>query len=317
MLKYKGLHGRLERLIVSEAQVDQQMERLLDQHARVIPVTDRPSRMGDELLLDYAGYMDGEPFEGGSAQGQTLVLGSGAFIPGFEEQLVGKQPGDTAEVRVTFPERYHAAILAGREAVFRCVVREVRRREKHAPDDRFAREVFGLDSIAALRSRLRDSLQAYADRKADEELKARLLDQLLESYEGDIGGKALSHALDMELAALETQLIRQGLNMDAYCRFTGKTREKIREECRPDAVKSLKRQRIIAAVAEAEGIVADEDSVAAAIQQLCRDNNMTLEHLSKYLNEDARQAIVRGVVADKVLDLLRDNADIETVTVQG
>ena len=317
MFAYKGLRGTLERLIVTDAQVDQQLDRLLEQHARAIPVTGRASAPGDELVLDYAGYADGVQFEGGTAERQTLVLGSGAFIPGFEEQLVGRLPGDKVDVKVTFPEQYHAPNLAGREAVFKCVVHEIRMRQKYAPDDAFAKEVFGLESFEALKQRLRESMQAYADRKADEDLKSRLLDQLLDAYEGDVGGKALSKALDMEISALEAQLARQGLTLDAYCQFTGKSREQLREECRPDAVKSIKRQRIIADIAEAEGIEADEASVAAAIRQLCRDNNMTVEQLSAYLNGDAQNAIVRGVIADKVLDLLRDSAVIETVEREG
>ena len=317
MFAYKGLRGTLERLIVTDAQVDQQLDRLLEQHARAIPVTGRASAPGDELVLDYAGYADGAQFEGGTAERQTLVLGSGAFIPGFEEQLVGRLPGDKVDVKVAFPEQYHAPNLAGREAVFKCVVHEIRMRQKYAPDDAFAKEVFGLESFEALKQRLRESMQAYADRKADEDLKSRLLDQLLDAYEGDVGGKALSKALDMEISALEAQLARQGLTLDAYCQFTGKSREQLREECRPDAVKSIKRQRIIADIAEAEGIEADEASVAAAIRQLCRDNNMTVEQLSAYLNGDAQNAIVRGVIADKVLDLLRDSAVIETVEREG
>ena len=313
MFEYKGLRGTLERLIVSDAQVEQQLNRLLEQHVRTIPVTGRASQLDDELVLDYAGFADGVQFEGGTAERQTLVLGSGTFIPGFEEQLVGKQPGDKVDVKVTFPEQYHAPNLAGREAVFKCTVHEIRMRQKYAPDDAFAKEVFGLDSFETLERRLRESMQAYADRKADEDLKARLLDQLLDAYKGDIGGKALSKALDMEISALEAQLARQGLTLDAYCQFSGKSREQLREECRPDAVKSIKRQRIISDIAEAEGIEADEASVTAAIRQLCQDNHMTVEQLSAYLNEDAQNAIVRGVIADKVLDLLRDSAVVETV----
>ena len=317
MFEYKGLRGRLERLVVSEAQVEKQIDQLLEQHAQLVPVADRPSRLGDELVLDYAGFADGEQFPGGTAENQVLTLGSGTFIPGFEEQLVGKRPGEQADVRVTFPADYHAAALAGREAVFHCTVREVRERRRYAPDDAFAREVFHLDSFEALRARLAESMQAYADRKADEDLKAQLLDQLVAACDGQVGAKALDRALDRELGALEAQLARQGLTLDAYCRFSGKTREQLREDCRPDAVKAILRQRVISDIAEAEGIEADEESVAAAIGQLCRDNRMTVEQLSAYLNEDAQNAIVRGVIADKVLNLLRDNAVIETVVLDG
>lgn len=315
-LSYKGLHGTLEKLLVSEHQVDQQIERLLEQHVRTIPVTDRPSQPDDELVLDYAGYVDGVQFPGGTAQKQTLVLGSGAFIPGFEAQLVGKNTGDRVDVRVTFPEAYHAEALAGKEAVFKCTIHEIRLRQKAVPDDAFAREIGGFESFKALREHLRARMQAYADQKADEDLKARLLDQLLENSAINVGGKALDKAVDMEMKALEAQLSRQGLTLEAYCRFTGKTREQLRDECRPDALKSVRRQRVIAAIAEKEHIEADEASVAAAIHNLCRENNMTIDQLSAYLNEDARNAIVRGVIADKVLDLLRDNAELEVVEKQ-
>ena len=123
MLHYKGLKGTYERLIVSDAQVDRQIEALIEQHPRIIPVTDRPSRLDDEVVLDYAGYCDGVQFEGGTAQDQTLVLGSGTFIPGFEAQLVGKLPGDSVDVKVTFPTPYHSEVLAGKEAVFKCKIR--------------------------------------------------------------------------------------------------------------------------------------------------------------------------------------------------
>lgn len=315
-LSYRGLRGTLERLIVSEAQVDQQIERLLEQHVRTIPVTDRPSQLDDELVLDYAGYVDGVQFSGGTAQKQSLVLGSGAFIPGFEAQLVGKSVGDQVDVRVTFPEAYHAQELAGREAVFKCTIHEIRLRRKAVPDDAFAREVGGFESFEALREHLRTRMQAYADQKADEDLKARLLDQLLENCAISVGGKALDKAVDMEMKALEAQLSRQGLTLDAYCQFTGKSREQLRDECRPDALKTVRRQRVIADIAEAEHIEADEASVTEAIQNLCRENNMTIDQLSAYLNEDAQNAIVRGVIADKVLDFLRDNAVLEVVEKQ-
>ena len=141
-------------------------------------ITDRPSQAGDELVLDYTGTIDGVAFEGGSAQNQTLVLGSGMFIPGFEEQLLGKSAGDQADVRVSFPANYHVSTLAGQPAVFHCTIRAIRVREKYCADDTFAREVFHLDSFSSLEKALRDQLQSYIDRKADEELKNDLLDQV-------------------------------------------------------------------------------------------------------------------------------------------
>ena len=312
-MNYKGLKGVCERLIVSDAQVDRQVDALLEQHQKVIPVTERPSMPGDELVLDYAGYCDGVQFEGGTAENQSLVLGSGRFIPGFEEQLLGKNPGDEAEVRVTFPKPYHSEALAGREAVFKCRVKAVQQRQKYAPDDAFAREVGGFDSFKALWKALRAGLQAYADRKADEELKLRLLDQVAEGYDGEMTPALLDDAVNAELNSLRGQLSRQGLTMEAYCRFTGRTEEQLREDCVPDAKKRIARQAVLNQIIEEEGIVADEASVAEAIQRICRENNMSPEQLAPHLDETAQQAIVQDILAEKALNVLRDNAVIETV----
>lgn len=311
MIPYKGLRGTLERAIVSDARIDRQIDQLIEQNPRVIPVTDRPSQLGDELVLDYAGFSDGVQFEGGTAQYQTLTLGSGSFIPGFEEQLVGKNVGDDVDVHVTFPARYHAPNLAGKDAVFKCKIHEIRLKQKYAPDDAFAREVAGLDSFAALRERMREGLQAYLDRQAADDLKARLLDRLLEDFE--IPRDRLEKAIDQQLQSLEAQLARQGLTLDAYCRFMGKTREQLREDCAPDARKGIQRQHAIREIAEAEGITADEDDIARAIQAICRENNMRVEQLSDYLDEAAQSAIVQNVITEKVLARILECAEIDTV----
>jgi len=311
MIQYKGLRGTLERMIVTDEQIDRQIDQLIEQNPRIIPVTDRPSQLDDELVLDYAGYADGEQFEGGTAQNQTLTLGSGMFIPGFEDQLVGKNAGDAVDVHVTFPTQYHAPKLAGKAAVFKCKIHEIRLKQKYAPDDTFAREVAGLDSFDALRQRMREGLQAYADKQAEEDLKVRLLDQLLQ--DGEVDEALLNQAIDGQMQALEAQLNRQGLTLDAYCRFTGRTKEQLRADCAPDARKGILRQRVINDIARAENVQADEDSVSEAIREICRQNNMSVEQLSQHIDEAAQSAIVQNVITQKVLELIYHNADIETV----
>ncbi len=316
MLNYKGLKGTYERLIVSEASVDRQMDALLAQHTKVIPVTSRASEPGDELILDYAGFCDGVQFEGGTAQNQSLVLGSGTFIPGFEEQLVGTRPGDQVDVRVTFPTPYHSEALAGRDAVFKCTVRAIQQREKYAPDDAFAREVGGFDSFEAMRDALKQGMQAYADQQADADLKLRLLDTLVEAYDGKIDDAQVDDALEAEMQSLRAQLARQGLTLEAYCRFTDKTEDQLRQDRMPDARKRVVRQQVLLGIIEAEGIEASEDDVALEIQKLCRQNNMTPEQLSTRLDDAAQRAIVQNVLADKALECLRQYAEIETVEKQ-
>lgn len=317
MLEYKGLKGIYERLIVSDAQVDAQIDALLEQHTKAIPVTERPSQLGDEVILDYAGFCDGVQFEGGTADNQSLVLGSGTFIPGFEEQLVGARPGDAVDVHVTFPTPYHSEALAGKEAVFKCRVHAIQLREKYAPDDAFAREVCGFDSFKAMRDAMRNGLQAYSDRQADDDLKLRLLDQLVEQYDSEVSQAQLDSAVDAEIDALKSQLARQGLTLEAYCRFTGKTEAQLRQDSLPDARKQIIRRDILSRIIEAEGIQADEESVAKAIRQICRENNMTPEQLTPHLDEKAQHAIVQNVLTQKALDRLRDYAVLETVERQG
>lgn len=316
MLNYKGLKGTYERLIVSEDSVDRQVDALLAQHAKIIPVTGRASEPGDELVLDYAGFCDGVQFEGGTAQNQSLVLGSGAFIPGFEAQLVGARSGDVVDVHVTFPTPYHSEALAGKKAVFKCTVKAIRQREKYAPDDIFAREVGGFDSFSAMRDALRQGMQAYADRQADADLKLRLLDELVARYDGEVDATQIEAALEAEMQSLRAQLARQGLTLEAYCRFTDKTKAQLRADRLPDARKRVIRQRILLDIIDAEGIEASEDDVAEEIRRLCRQNNMTAEQLSARLDEASQHAIVQNVLADKALDRLKECAEIKTVTKQ-
>ena len=313
MINYKGLHGTLERLIVSDEKVDAQIGQLMDQNPRVIPVTDRLSRAGDQLVLDYAGFCEGEQFEGGTAQRQTLTLGSGTFIPGFEEQLVGKNVGDAVDVSVTFPQQYHAENLAGKPAVFKCLIHEIRMLSRYEDGDAFSREICGLESMEALRAQMRQELQEYADRQAEEELKLRLLDAALEGCDYAVTPEQLEAAADQQMNVLEARLAQQGLTLEAYCRFTGKSPEQLRQECLPDARKGILRQMAIDEIARAEDIEADEVSVVRAIRELARQNNMSVQQLAPHIDDAAQRAIMHNVITAKVLDCLRDYAVVETV----
>lgn len=311
MLNYKGLHGVRDRLLASDALVDQQIDRLREQSMKVIPVTERAAQFDDELVLDYSGECGGNFFPGGTAQRQTLTLGSGAFIPGFEEQLVGARPGDAVDVRVTFPSPYHAPELAGREAVFHCKVHEVRVKCKYASDDEFAREVGGCENFEALRAAVRSAMQDYIDRQAEQELQEQLIDQVCAGVDLEISDQQLEAALDHEMKLMEAQLARQGLDLDQYCSFMGKTRAQIREEQRPVARRNIQRQLAIDEIARLEGIEPDEAGVLAALDQFCRENGVTMEQLRPNMDEAFQVALERGVVNQKVLDRLVALSEIE------
>ena len=317
MLNYNGLRGVRERLIVSDVLVDQQIDRLLEQNMKIIPVTDRPSQLDDELVLDYAGECEGVYFPGGTAEKQTLVLGSGMFIPGFEEQLVGKNAGDEADVRVTFPVPYHSDELAGKDAIFHCKIHEIRVKRKYAPDDEFAKEVGGCESMEAFRANMRKALQDYVDRQADDELKAKLLDQVCAGVDFEISDEQLNAALDYEMRMFEAQLGRQGLNLDQYASFMNRTKEQLREDHLPDAKRNIERQLAIDEIARIEGIEADEASVAEALNAICRENGVTVEQLRPHMDAAFQAAVERGVVNDKVLNRILELAEIEEVERQG
>lgn len=317
MLEYRGLKATFEHLTIDEAEIDRQISRLIEQHVRTIRVENRPSQLDDEVVLDFTGECGGAAFEGGHAENYPLLLGSGTFIPGFEEQLVGRRAGDDVDVNVTFPVGYPVASLAGQKAVFHCHVREIRVREKYRPNDEFAREVGGVRSMAELREKIRAELQARVDRQADRELKERLIDQLIEHFHPEITAGQLDAALDIEMRDLESQLASQNLTLDQYAQFTGRTRAQMREDRVPQARKNVWRQMAIAEIVEREGIEADEESVADAFAALCRDHGMTLEQLQPYFDSQMEAALARSVVEEKALDLLRDCAEITVVEKQA
>ena len=233
---YKGLKAVLERHIVTDAEVDRQIERLQQQNPRIAEVTDRAAQNGDEVVLDYAGFCDGEQFAGGTAEKQTLVLGSGQFIPGFEEQLLDKVPGEEVVVKVTFPVQYHAENLAGKEAEFRCKLHAIRIKTPYELDDIFAKEVGGCETFEEMRQKVAKSLQAYIDERGEMDLQDRLLRMAADTLNFQPSEKQMQAEMDEQMKNLAAQLNQQGLTMEMYCQFMQTTEEKLREDTRADAL---------------------------------------------------------------------------------
>ncbi len=171
---YKGLTAQYSRHIITAEEVERQLQRMLQQNPRITAINDRPTELGDEVVLDYAGFCDGVQFPGGTAEHQTLVLGSGTFIPGFEEQLLDKVCGEEVSVMVTFPEVYHSADLAGKAAEFKCKIHEIRVKKPYELDDDFAKEIGGCENMAQMRQRMQESLQSYTDERGEMDLQDRI-----------------------------------------------------------------------------------------------------------------------------------------------
>ena len=310
---YRGLKATLERHIVTDAEVNQQLERLRQMNPRIAAVNDRPTELGDEVVLDYAGFCDGEQFAGGTAQRQTLVLGSGMFIPGFEEQLVDKVPGEEVVVKVTFPEQYHSDALAGKAAEFRCKIHEIRVKTQYDLDDTFAREVGGCETFEEMKRKLTQSLQAYTDERGEMDLQDRLIRQAADSLEFALSEAQVQAELDAQMQNLSAQLAQQGLTLEMYCQFMNTTEDALRNDARANAEVSVRVQAAIETIAELEGLSAEKDEIGEAVAVIARQNNMTLEQIKPYYDAQFEAAVIRSVLTSKVLKLVRDAADVELI----
>ena len=307
---YKGLTATYDRHIVTGEEVERNLLRLQQQNPRIAEVTDRPTESGDEVVLDYAGFCDGVQFPGGTAENQTLVLGSGTFIPGFEEQLLDKVCGEKVTVHVTFPTEYHAPELAGKAAEFRCVIHQIRVKTAYQLDDTFAKEVGGCDTLEEMRTKLRESLQAYADERGEMDLQDRLLRQAAATLDYTPTAEEMEYAMDQQMETLKAQLARQGLSIEMYCSFLGTDEQKLREEARAAAEAMLRSQATIDRIVILEGLEAEPDEIAEALAVICRQNDMTMEQLKPYYDAEFEKAVVRSVLSTKVTKLIRDAAII-------
>ncbi len=307
---YRGLKATLDRHIVTPEEIEHNLVRLQQQNFRIAEILDRATENGDEVVLDYAGYCDGVQFAGGTAENQTLVLGSGMFIPGFEEQLLDKVPEEKVVVKVTFPEQYHAPELAGKEAEFHCTIHAIRVKTPYELDDTFAKEVGQCQTIDEMRQKLGESLQAYVDERGEMDLQDRLLRQAAETLNFNPTDAQVEAELDNLQQNMEAQLAQQGLNLDAYCQFMNTTKEQLREDGRAEAVASIRVKAAIEQIVDLEGLEATKEEIAEAYGLICRQNGITLEELKPHIDAEFEYAVTQSVLRTKVMALVRNAAEI-------
>jgi trigger factor len=310
---YRGLKAELARHIITDEEINRQIHRLQQQSPRIIPVKDRPAQLGDEVVLDYKGFCDDEQFAGGTAENQTLVLGSGMFIPGFEEQLVDKVPEEPVTIYVTFPTEYHAEELAGKEARFECVIHEIRIRETYELDDTFAKEVGQCDTFEEMCQKLGESLQAYTDERGEMDLQDRLLRQAAATLDYTADEAELEAAVDVQMQNLEAQLANQGLTLEMYCQFMNTTPEELRKDSYPAAEIALRNHAAVLKIAQLEQLEPESEEMSHALAVICRQNNMTMEQMKEYYDAEFEVAVMKSVLSSKVMRLIRDAADITVI----
>ena len=307
---YKGLKAVLERHIVTDTEVERQIQRLQQQYPRIASITDRATQLGDEVILDYAGFCDGEQFAGGTAEKQTLVLGSGMFIPGFEEQLLDKVPGEDVVVKVTFPTEYHAPDLAGKEAEFRCHLHEIRVKTACELDDTFAKEVGQCETMDEMREKMKQSLQAYADEQGEMDLQDQLIRMAADTLELEISAEELKAGVDEQISTMTAQLAQQGLNLEMYCSFMNTTEEQLRIDAEESAKAAIRIKAATDKIAELEKLEATQEEIGVACATIARQNNMTIEQLKPYYDAEFEAAVIRTVLMSKAMKVVRDAAEI-------
>jgi trigger factor len=302
--EYKGLEVGRREPSVADSAVDEELERLRERSA-TLETVERPAAEGDHVVIDYVGSVDGEEFDGGTGRDQLLELGSGRLIPGFEEQLTGAGAGDQRTIEVTFPDDYQATALAGKPAKFDATVTEVKAKRLPEIDDEFATEAGGFDTVAELREDIANRLEGIEERAIEREFEEAALDAAVAEAEVDVPEK-LVHARAHELLE-ETMsaLGRQGISKDVYLQIAGKDEETLAHEAEPEAAKALKREAVLAAIVEAEGIEPSDEQLREALEPTAERTGSSAEELLEQLRKADRVEQVRQEVANRqALELL-------------
>ena len=307
---YKGVEIDKIEQEVKDEDVENEIKALQKRNARVILV-ERPAQEGDTVLLDYSGFVGDEQFEGGTAERQELKLGSGMFIPGFEEQLVGATPGEKRDVVVTFPEEYHAEDLAGKEAVFHCLVHEIKEEQLPELDDEFAKDVSEYDTLEELKKANRERLEAYAKAGSQSQMKDAALGKVVEANEVEVPRTMVEDEMDRMCQELDQQLRYQGMSLQQYLQFTGKDMAAFRDELRPDAERQVKTRIVLMGIVDAEKIEVSEDEMEEELKLMAAQYNMTADKIKEMIGVENLTFLKKDIQVKKAIDFIFDNAVIK------
>ncbi|HWQ78239.1 MAG TPA: trigger factor [Anaerovoracaceae bacterium] len=307
---YKGVKVAKVEHNITDEDVDKELEALRKRNSRLVLV-DRPAQNGDTVLLDYAGFAGDEQFEGGTAERQPLVLGSNSFIPGFEEQLVGAVAGEDRDVKVTFPEEYHSADLAGKEAVFKCKVHEIKEMEMPELNDEFAKDVSEFDTLEELKKDSREKLEKAAESRAEYEAKNAVLEKVYEANEVEIPDVMVEDQIDEMTQEFDQQLRYQGLDLQKYFEYVQKDPKEFRNELRQDAYKKVRTRLVVEAVADAEKLEASDEDIEAELKAMADQYRMETDKLKGMLKPENYAMIGQDIKMRKAVDFMFENAIVE------
>ena len=304
---YKGIEVEKKVVEVTDADVDAEVERARKRNARTVEVTDRAAAMGDIANIDYEGFVDGVAFNGGKGEGHDLTLGSGQFIPGFEEQIVGKTIGEEFDVNVSFPEEYHAPELAGKPAVFKTKLNALKVEELPALDDEFAKDVSEFDTLDEYKADIKAKMAERNESNADIEVENAIADALAEKLVGEIPPVMIDTEVENTLRQQDERLRQNGLDLGTYLQYIGSSLEAMREQLRPGAEKQVKVRLALEKIASLEGITVSDEETEAEFQKISDTYNIPVERVKAMIDADDLNA---DILVSKALKFVRENAKI-------
>lgn len=306
--EYKGIEVPKADLEVTEEEIEADINKERENSARTVTVEDRPVKNGDMTVIDFEGFVDGVAFEGGKGENYPLTIGSGAFIPGFEEALIGASIGVETDVNVTFPEDYQAKELAGKAAVFKCTVKEIKEKELPELDDEFASEVSDYDTLAEYRENVK---QKIADRKAEEAKNAKedaVIEKIIENARMDIPDAMLETQQRQMVEDFSQRIQAQGITMEQYMQYTGMTTDKFMEQVKPQALKRIQSRLVLEAVAAAEQITATEEDFDAEVVKMAENYKMEADKVKELLGENGKKQVMEDICVNKAVAFVVENA---------
>ena len=301
---YKGLKVDKVSTRVTQKEVDEEIEKERERNARTIEVTDRAVQDKDEVTLDFEGFVDGVAFEGGKGEDYPLTIGSGSFIPGFEEQLIGAEIDKEVEVNVTFPKEYHSEELAGKDATFKCTVHTIKAKELPELDVEFASEVSECETMDAYRAEVKKNIKERKERTGKEKKENQAVDQAIENAQMDIPEAMIEFQVRQMADDFARRIQQQGLTVEQYFQFTGMTAEKMLEEMRPQAEKSIKTRLVLEAIVKAENIEVSDERVEEELTKMAEAYQMEVEKLKEFMGENEKKQIKEDLAVQEAITLL-------------
>lgn len=306
--KYKGVKVPRADVTVTDEEIDAEIDRERERNARNIEVTDRAVKDGDMTVLDFEGFVDGVAFEGGKGENYPLTIGSGAFIPGFEEQLVGAEIGKEVEVNVTFPEDYQAEDLKGKAAVFKCTVKEIKEKELPELDDEFASEVSEFDTLAEYKADVKGKLEERKAKEAKDEKEAAVIEAIVKDSDMEIPEAMLETQQRQMIDEFAQRIQMQGLSLEQYFQFTGTSYERMLEEVKPQAEKRIQSRLVLEAVVKAENIEATDEDYEEELKTMAEAYQMEVDKIKEMLPEKSADQIKKDIAVRKAADFVVESA---------